>query len=288
LEHEGFVHVRGLRIYYRSEGEPAKGTLLVFHGGPGYTYDYLTPLFDLAERGYRAVIYEQAGSGKSQAPKNPARYTIESFVEDGEGVRKGLGLGKVNLLGFSWGGMLAQAYALKYQSNLTSLILSGTSPSIPMLEKESTRLLNALPANTREAIAKHEAAGEFTNPEYVEAVRAFNRRHSSLLAKTPDPVKYSEEHASAEVGNALFGPNVIEVTGNMRYWDVTDRLHTLRVPCLIICGDQDFLTPRLHRIMHQKIKGSKLVILKGAAHLTMWDTRGPYIKAVASFLDSVR
>lgn len=288
MEHEGFVRVRGLRIYYRSEGEPRKGTLLVFHGGPGYTYDYLVPLFDIAEHGYRVVIYDQVGGGKSQAPKNPARYTIESFVEDGEGVRKGLGLGKVHLLGFSWGGMLAQAYALKYQSNLSSLILSGTTPSIPLLEKEQARLLRAFPADAREKISKYEDAGDFQNPEYVEAVKLFNRRHSLRLPSTPDPMKYSEEHASAEVGLALFGPNLIDTTGNMRYWDVTSRLHELKVPCLIVCGEHDFLTPKLHRIMHQEIAGSKLVVLRGAGHATMWDTREPYLRTVAGFLDSLQ
>lgn len=288
MEHEGFVHVRGFRIYYRSEGEPKKGTVLVFHGGPGYTYDYLTPLFGLAEHGYRVVIYDQVGSGKSQVPKDPARYTIENFVEDAEGVRKGLGLGKVNLLGFSWGGMLAQVYALKYQPNLSSLILSGTTPSIPMLEKEATRLLGELPAEVREKIAKYEAAGDFQNSEYLKAVHEFNRRHSSRLSTIPDPMKYSDEHVNPEVGLAMFGPNVVDVTGNMRYWDVTERLNELRVPCLVICGEYDFLTPKLHRIMHQKIRKSKLVVLKGAAHLTMWDTPRPYLRAVAGFLDSLQ
>jgi proline iminopeptidase len=288
LEHEGFVHVQGLRIYYRSEGDPAKGTLLVFHGGPGYTYDYLTPLFDLADRGYRVVIFDQGGSGKSQAPKNTAWYTIENFVEEGEGVRKGLGLGKVHLLGFSWGGMLAQAYALKYQSNLSSLILSGTTPSIPMLEREASRLLQALPARARESITKYEAAGDLTNPEYLAAVRMFNQRHSSRLSNTPDPLKYSEEHANPDVAKTMFGPNAVETTGNMRYWDVTDRLHELKVPCLIVCGEHDFLTPKLHRIMHQKVRRSKLVILKGAGHLTMWDTREAYLNALGGFLDSLQ
>ena len=135
LEPEGFVHVRGLRIYYRSEGEPKKGTVFCLHGGPGLTYDYLAPLFDLANHGYRVVTYDQGGGGKSQAIKNPARYTIESYREEAEGVRKALGLGKVHLLGFSWGGMLAQSYALKYQSKLVSLILSGTTPNLQLLEK---------------------------------------------------------------------------------------------------------------------------------------------------------
>lgn len=287
MEPEGFLRVRGLRIYYRSEGEPKKGTVFCLHGGPGLPYDYLAPFFDLTKHGYRVVIYDQGGSGKSEAIRNPARYTIESYVEEAEGVRKALGLGKVHLLGFSWGGMLAQAYALEYQSNLSSLILSGTTPSIPLLEKEVLRLFQALPADVRQKIAKYEEAGDFQNPEYAKAVEEFQKRHQLRLPTVPDAMKYSDEHASREVGRTLFGPNLVEVTGNMRYWDVTDRLGKLRIPCLIIAGEHDFLTPKLHKIMHQKIKRSKLVILEGAGHLTMWDRRSAYIKAVADFLDSV-
>jgi len=288
LEPEGFLHIRGLRVYYRSEGEPTKGTVLCLHGGPGLPYDYLTPLFDLARHGYRVVIYDQVGSGKSEVPKNPARYIIESFVEDTEEVRKALGLGKVNLLGFSWGGMLAQAYALKYQRNLSSLILSDTTSSVPLLEEEAARIFHALPIETRQKITKFEDVGDFQNPEYGRIMKEFQKKYNSRLATRPDPYRYSSDRANPDVGKFLFGPNFVEVTGSMRYWDATGKLARLKIPCLVICGEYDFLSPRLHRIMHQKIKGSKLVVLKGAAHLTVWDKRKEYIQAVAEFLDSLR
>ena len=287
MEPEGFVRFGALKFYFRSEGEPSKGTLLVMHGGPGYTYDYLTPLFDIAEHGYQVVIYEQAGSGKSDIPRDPGRYTIESFVEDAEGVRKGLGLGNVHLLGFSWGGMLAQAYALRYQRNLKSLILSGTTPSIPLLQREGARLFGELPAGVRETITKHEESGEFDAPEYAKALLEFQRRHTLRISPVPDPMVYSDAHVNKEVGRVMFGPHLVEVTGNMRYWDVTDRLHTLRIPCLVTCGEHDFLTPRLHQLMHNKIKGSKLVIIQGASHIAMWEKRDVYIRTITGFLDSV-
>ena len=258
------------------------------HGGPGYTYDYLSPLFDLAKHGYRVIIYDQAGSGKSGISKNPARYTIENFVEDAEGVRKALGLSKVHLLGFSWGGMLAQAYALGYSGNLASLILSGTTPSVPVLQEEGARLLAELPAGVRDKISKHEDAGDFDAPEYLKALEEFQKRHELRTRPVPDPLVYSAAHANRDVGRIMFGPNVVEVTGNMRYWDVTERLRKLRLPCLVICGEHDFLTPKLHKIIHGKIRGSRLVILKGAGHLTMWDTRDAYVTAVAGFLDSLQ
>ena len=287
MDPEGFLRVGGFRIYYRSEGEPAKGTVLGLHGGPGGTYDYLTPLFDLASTGRRVVLYDQSGGGKSEPLKDPALYNVEHYVEEVEGVRKALKLRKVHLYGHSWGGMLAQAYALKYQSNLESLILSGTTSSIPLFVEEMKKVFETLPADVRKKIAKYESEGDFQNPKYLEAVDVFNHMHQALVDPWPETLKYSFEHFSLPVLNTMFGPNFVETSGNMRYWDVTDRLGTLNVPCLIIHGDRDFLTPKLHQLLHKKIRGSKLVTMKGVSHGSMWDARDAYIKHLADFLDSV-
>ncbi len=279
--------VGGFRIYYRSEGEPTRGTILGLHGGPGGTYDYLTPLFDLARTGRRVVLYDQSGGGKSELLKNPGLYNIERYVEEVEGVRKALKLGKVHLYGHSWGGMLAQAYALKYQTNLSSLTLSGTTSSIPLLDAEVEKVYRALSANVRRTVAKYESEGKFQDPEYLAAIDVFNHRYQSLLDPWPETLKYAFEHFSFPVANTMFGPNLVTVSGNMRYWDITDRLGSLKIPCLIICGDRDFLTPRLHRLLHRKIKHSKLVVMKGVSHASMWEGREEYVGHIAAFLDSL-
>jgi proline iminopeptidase len=284
LDHEGFLRVNGLSIYYRSEGRPSHGTILALHGGPGASYDYLVPLFDLAGKGYRVVIYDQSGGGKSELLKDTSLYTIERYVEEVEGVRRALRLGKIHLYGHSWGGMLAQAYALKYQSNLAGLILSGTTSSVPLLEAEVVQIVNRLPSDMKKNIAKYESEGNFGAPEYLAAIDEFNRRHQCRLEPWPETVKFAFSHFSLPVGKTMFGPHVAKVTGNMRYWDVTGRLRTLKVPCLVICGELDFLTPKLHRILHSHIRGSKLIVMKGVSHASMWEKRDAYIKAIRNFL----
>lgn len=286
MDPEGFIRVGGFRIFYRSEGEPKRGTVLGLHGGPGGAYDYLTPLFDLVSRGYRVVLYDQSGGGKSQRLKDPALFNVERYVEEVDGVRTALGLGKVHLYGHSWGGMLAQAYALGHQANISSLILSGTSSSIPLMVAEGKRVFQALPAGVRKAVTKFEAIGDFENPEYLAAIEKFNHLHQGL-DPWPEALKYVFENFSPSVGMTMLGPNLVTVSGNLRYWDVTDRLPSLKVPCLVICGDKDFLTPRLHEVIHKKIEGSKLVVMKGVSHGSMWDDRSSYIGHLASFLDSL-
>lgn len=287
MDSEGFLRVGGLQIFYRSEGEPAKGTVLGLHGGPGGTYDYLSPLFDLARHGYRVVLYDQTGGGKSEVPKDKSSYTVERFVEEVEGVRKALGLRKFHLYGHSWGGMLAQAYALNYQRNLSSLIISGSTASIPEFDAEMEKIFLTLPADVRKKVTKYESAGDFENPELLAAYDVFNRRHQCRLDPWPEAVQWAFAHFSRPVGETMFGPYLVKVTGNMRYWDVTDRLGKLKLSTLIICGDLDFLTPRLHHIMHRKIRGSKLVVLKGISHASMWEARDDYIKALRVFLDRI-
>jgi proline iminopeptidase len=163
---EGNVNVLGYRLFYKLFGEPVKGTALCLHGGPGGTHDYILPLKDLASFGYRVVFYDQLGCGNSELPRNIALFTVERAVEEVEGVRNSLGLGKVNLIGSSWGGMLALAYALKYQRNLRSIVTIGGLASVPLAVSEMERLKAQLPEGVRETMKRYEDEGDFENPEY--------------------------------------------------------------------------------------------------------------------------
>ena len=74
----------------------------------------------MVDKGYRVVAYDQLGCGKSDRPKDKSLWSISRYVEEVETVRKAMGLGRVHLLGHSWGGWLGIEYALKYQRNLRS------------------------------------------------------------------------------------------------------------------------------------------------------------------------
>src|ERR1700742_320168 len=109
---EGYVDAHGVMIYYAAIGRGAP--LLIVHGGPGASHDYFLPYLLPLARHNRVIFIDERGSGKSEKLEDPSGYTVENMVEDVEAVRQGLKLGKINLLGHSFGGVLAQAYALKY------------------------------------------------------------------------------------------------------------------------------------------------------------------------------
>lgn len=150
---EGFVDANGIMIYYKMLGRGAP--LIIVHGGPGASHDYFLPYLLPLARHNKLVFIDERGSGRSQKLEDPSGYTVENMVEDVETVRQALGLGKISLLGHSYGGALAQAYGLKYQANLTHLILGSTW--------SSTKALNeVLFANEAEHVSRTAGAHQST------------------------------------------------------------------------------------------------------------------------------
>ena len=129
------VDAQGLSIHTRTvggaDGSPA---LILIHGGPGLSSDYLTALDRLATAKLRVVTYDQRGVGKSgRLPRrdgrpDPSDFTIAKSVADLEAVIASLGAPRVHLLGHSWGGMIAQAYAAAHADKIASLSLVSAIP----------------------------------------------------------------------------------------------------------------------------------------------------------------
>ena len=285
---EGYVKILGFNLFYRTYGRPTKGTVLCLHGGPGATHDYLLSLEDLAQFGYRVVLIDQLGCGKSDRPRGTGLYTIAHNVEEVEGVRRALRLGTVHLMGSSYGGALAIATALKYQRNLRSLIVTGGLASVPLTVREMGRLVNRLPPKVRATIARYEALEDYRNPKYLAAVDVFYRRYVCRLPVWPREVTYSFEHLSGPVYFTMNGPNEFTIIGTIKDWDVTDQLPRIHIPTLVTVGRYDEVTPRVAESIHRGIKGSKLVRFEKSAHLAMWEERSHYIEVLRNFLDGVR
>jgi proline iminopeptidase len=283
---EGFVRVLGYRLFYRSFGTPRKGTVLCLHGGPGATHDYLLPLADLAKEGYRVVFYDQLGCGKSEVPRDKQLFVPERYLEEVEAFRRRMRLGKLHVIGSSWGGMLAIAYALKYQKNMKSLTTVGGLHSVPMTTREMNRMKNELPKKVKAVMDKYEAAGDYDNPTYAEAVMVFYKKHLCRLEKWPKELTYSLEHVSKPVYYTMNGPNEFTIIGNIRYWDVTDKLVSIAIPTLVLTGEYDEVSPKVGRIIHRNIQGSKLIIFPGCSHTPFWEDRDAFMKAVSRFIAS--
>ncbi len=285
-ETQGFVKVLGYRLFYRSFGTSTKETVLCLHGGPGASHDYLLPLADLAQFGYRVVMFDQLACGRSQRPRGTSLFTTDHHVEEVEGVRRALRLGRVHLMGSSYGGALVLATALKHPQGLRSLIVSSGLASTPLTVREMWRLIDQLPPEARAAIRKYNATGEFRNPEYLKAVDVFYRKHLCRLPVWPHELVQTLDNTGI-VYEVMNGPNEFTITGRIRDWDVTDQLPRIRTPTLVTVGRYDEVTPRVARDIQQGISGSKLVVFQRSSHVAFWEQRPLYMEVVRDFLDGV-
>lgn len=285
---DGYEEILGYKIYHREfTPEKPRGNLVCLHGGPGASHDYLLPLAKLANHGYKVVFYDQLGCGRSFLPKNNALFTIERNVEELEALRKKLDLGKIHLMGSSYGGLLALAYALKYQKQLKSIITTGGLADVPLTIREMERLKSELPPEVQEVLKKYEDLGDYENPEYQKAVMVFYKEHLLRLNEWPPEQMHTMEHMSRPVYYTMNGPNEFTIIGNIRYYDITDELHTIHVPTLVTGGKFDEVTPKVARSIHEHVKGSRLVIFQKSSHLAMWEEPEKYTETLSLFLDGV-
>lgn len=296
--HQGFVSVRGHRLFYRSRGKPEKGTVLIIHGGPGADHFLLLPFGDLVQFGYRVVWYDQSGCGRSQRPWDASNYTLERRAEEAEGVRRALRLGKVHLVGISFGVPIALETALRFPKDLVSLHLgNGFSSSKELLEEEIRNFARA-PKRVRRAIERFEQLGETKDPRYLKARKEYEampRRTSegrpalmSVFRVRPWEAIQMYATMNPRIGRLFFGnpPGVLDpVGGSMKDWEVTSRLGEIRLPALITVGRFDTMDPRLSRRIHRGIRGSKLVIFEKSGHGPFFSERDLYMETTRDFLN---
>ena len=292
---DGFVDAHGVLIYYWEIGRGAP--LMIVHGGPGASHDYFLPYLLPLARHNRLIFIDERGSGKSEKLDDVSQYTVENMVEDCEAVRQALGLGKISLLGHSYGGVVAQAYALKYQKNLSRLILGSTFASTRELNDALAKMKAAMPSDDREKLDSLEKAGLFGKglpyergrypDEYAKLAWGIGyfpylyQRHPNPNA---DPLTDNTSTAW-DLYREMWGSHgEFIVDGNLKSVEYVDRLATIKVPTLIIAGDHDESDPVMSKEMHEKIAGSKLVILPESGHMTFVDQPNIFIKTVSDFV----
>src|SRR2546429_481530 len=231
---EGFVDAHGVMIYYKilGRGEP----LMIVHGGPGASHDYFLPYLLPLMRTNKLIFIDERGSGRSEKLEDATQYTVENMVEDVEAVRQALALGKVSLLGHSYGGVLAQAYALKYQKNLSHLILGSTFASTAAMNEVLAREEKSMPAEARKKPEGLERAGLFGKGKDWEKGRYPNQYAALawgdgyfpfLYQRRPDP-NYDPGSGNTSISWELYremwgshGEFVID--GNLKSVEYTER-----------------------------------------------------------------
>ncbi|RWE72263.1 proline iminopeptidase-family hydrolase [Mesorhizobium sp.] len=277
------VHGYEVATYSFGNGEEV---LFCLHGGPGLSCDYIRDTHSwLADGRYRVVTYDQLGCGASDRPDDERLWNIDRYVDEVEIVRNALNLGKVHLLGQSWGAMLGIEYSLTHPNAIKTLIIVDGAASIPHLTEQLDMLRDALDSETAAMMRHCEAEGRFDHPDYQAAIELLTHRHICRLETVPEPLLRSVRNVNAAVFNAIQGPNDFVFTGNLKGWDRLGQLHRLSQPTLLLCGQHDLLTPACSRLMQQMFPNSRMVVFPNSSHSPFLEEPEAYFTILQSFLD---
>jgi proline-specific peptidase len=281
---EAYLSVPGGRIWYKISGTGSGTPVILLHGGPGYSSFYLKP-FEALGNDRTVVRYDQLGGGKSSRISDTTLFTIPHFVRELDSLRSHLGYQKVHLLGHSWGTILALEYYRAYPQHVASLILGSAALDIPRWEHNARRLVHTLSDSAQRAIRVREAERRFDAPDYQAALAEFYGKYVWRTPVQPD-LDSLMGTVNESIYNYMQGPSEFTISGTLKRYDGTKILPTIAVPTLYTVGEFDEADPPTIKRFAQLTPGARVVVLRGAAHMTPWDAPDENVKVVREFLRS--
>ena len=294
-DHEGHMSWDGHEMWYRVVGDldPAseRTPVVICHGGPGASHDYCEPIAELHRFGRGCVLYDQVGCGKStHLPDAPADFWTPQLFKDELGrLTRHLGIqDRYAVVGQSWGGMLAMEYALDQPQGLRGMVVADSPASMTLWVSEANRLRADLPPDVQATLVRHEEEGTTDDPHYEAAVRVFYDRH---LCRVPWPDclerSFAQIAADPTVYHTMNGPSEFHVVGSLKEWDITDRLHEISTPTLLVSGRHDEATPLIVGQIHERIPGAEWTIFEESSHLPHIEEPEAFLQRVEQFLETI-
>ncbi|MCH5517867.1 proline iminopeptidase-family hydrolase [Pseudomonas syringae] len=291
---EGFAPFGDYQTWYRITGDlhSPDTPLVILHGGPGCTHDYVDSFKDIASTGRAVIHYDQLGNGKSTHLREVKRdfWTVDLFLSELDNLLEHLGIeNNYALLGQSWGGMLASEHAVRQPDGLKALIIANSPADMHTWVSEANRLREDLPAEVQAALLKHEKAETLKDPEYLKASRVFYDRHVCRITPWPEEVKRTFDAIDADptVYHAMNGPNEFHVIGTMKDWTIVNRLKLISVPALLISGKYDEATPLVVKPYVDNVPDISWSVFEESSHMPHAEERMACMGRVAGFLDTL-
>lgn len=269
------IEINGVNLVYDDSGGE-KIPFVTLHGGPGMGSrkgDWATfqPLTDT----FRLISFDQRGNGESEG-REP--YSHEQFVADLEGLRQKLNLGRIVLLGGSYGGFIALEYALRHPENLHALILRDTAASNKYQYTAKQRALaSGFPMDAKRLDRLF--AGRLTSDE--------DFRESFAMIQPLYTVRHDPEEEARRLAAIPFRYQTHNwaFSRNQPNYDLTARLPEIKVPVLITVGRHDWITPlEASQELHRLLPNSQLVIFENSGHSPHVEEQERYLQVVRDFL----
>ena len=282
-----YLEINGTKLWVEVEGSGE--TLLLIPGGPGDAH-YFHPYFSTLSNTCKVICFDAFGRGKSDRAKNPKEYSFDRDVEDIEGLRKALGIETMNLLGHSYGGMVAQAYALKYPGRVKRLILANTLFSAEMWQANNDN-------------CNYEIRNQY--PEIWDSLMIIRSQgyhskdkiHYTLYGEVPAGIFYYYNASKAdsvihnnnpEVYYGIAGDDCdFLIGGDITNIDFRTELKNLNMPMLILAGRFDRVAlPRFSIQFKQYAPKAEFVWFEKSGHLPFIEEPDKFFKVLGDFLKS--
>lgn len=282
-----YATINGAKLWYETEGQGEP--LILISGGPGDPHAVFHPFFSrLADR-YQVIYFDPFGVGKSDRAKAPKEYTFARHVEDLEGLRRALGLARVNLFGQSFGGMVAQAYAIKYPQAVGRLILADTFYSGEMWQANNDscnyEIRNQYPEVWDElqrlrAKGLRSSAPEHQKLYYSVPLGLFYFHDASKAALLP------KEQGNNDVYYAVAGNDAdFQVGGDIAALDFRPDLPKLKMPILVIAGRFDRVSlPHYAVQFKQYLPQARVMMMEESGHFSFIEEPDQTLALLRDFL----
>ena len=281
---EGSVQREGFTLHYRTIGSGVP--LLLLSGGPGFEVDYMSGIAQELGSSYKCILLEQRGTGRSQPPNlTAAQMTVKLFVEDVEAVRASLNIDRLIILGHSWGGMLAMAYAVAHPDRIESLILvdsGGMDLSFGAHFRDNVTSRASI--SERQEIEKAESA--------IEHASNANARNAASVAYTRlvTPLYFYDRALADKLLALLPGDSNQQRVFLLMQGDLADNYHvrdgmrSVFRPLLIIQGRQDPMPETVAVEIHEGVRNSQLLFVDQCGHFPWIEQSKVFYSAVRTFL----
>jgi proline iminopeptidase len=277
---QGLLSLPDARIFYEVVGEGPP--IVVVHGGPGLDHNYLRPGMDVLAARHTLVYYDQRGTGRSDAALDSTGINLDAFVGDIEALRQALGYDRITVLGHSFGGLIALAYARTHPESTEALILMDTvEPGSRWKTLAARRAASArTPADSAELAELTASEGYAArDPATMSAVYKVAFRSTLRV-----PERVSELNLDLSGRTARNGPEVARLLGgelkDVNWWDA---LPEMDVPTLVVHGRYDPIPPAMARALAEALPLGQLVLLP-TGHFPYIEDPGGLVEAVSAFL----
>lgn len=257
----------GISVNYTLEG-PASAPVVMLSHSLAANLGMWDPQMKALTAGFRVLRYDTRGHGATDAPAGA--YSLEQLADDAVALLAALGIQKTHWIGLSMGGMIGQTLALKAPERLASLVLCDTSSRVPAEAKPMW--------DERIRIAETQGLEPLVEPTIGRWFTApFRERRREVVDRVRAMIRATDPRGYVGCCHAIAALNL------------TDRLSAIRVPTLVVVGEDDPGTPvAAARVIHEQIKGSELTIIPSASHLSNIEQPEAFTAAVTGFLRARR